>query len=111
MLGGPQWEGSKQRLESSGPKVPIVRKGLGYSQPPHNRERDMVHNACAISLTALVAQPCGAPILVSRRNKMMPQFHLLVQSGDCGAVWPTGASVAAFEQHETACYQIRPRNQ
>jgi len=99
---------SKQRLKSSRPKVPVVGKCFGYSQPPHDRERNVVHNASAISLTTLVGQPRGLPVLGGWQDKMMARLHLLAQSADCGAVWPACGSVAAFEQDETACDQIRP---
>jgi hypothetical protein len=58
----------KQRLKSSRPEVPIIGKSLGYSQPPHDRERNLVHNASAVSLTTLVGQPRGIPVLDGRHD-------------------------------------------
>jgi hypothetical protein len=37
----------KKRLKAGGMEMPVIGKGLSQSEPPHDEEGDMVHNARA----------------------------------------------------------------
>jgi hypothetical protein len=91
--------------------VSIVGKDLGYFQSSHKSEREMVHNACAISLPAFAGQPRGLPIFDGWGNETLPRLHLIAQSANSGSVRPAGDGIAALQQYKAACDQISPASQ
>src|SRR5262249_6293291 len=97
----------EERLETGRAEMRVVREPTPQPEPPHNDKRNVIHDAGAAGVRAIIGGPRLFPIVLGRADQLAARVQFQAKLVNLLAIRASGCRVAAFKHHVSGRHQLR----